>query len=51
MGGSMSDLDTIFLYDAEKELWRKKDQRLAVKRKSFVAISLPEFFTCAKASC
>ena len=47
MGGEMEDMDTIFMYDPEKELWKKKDKRLAVPRKSFVAITLPEFFQCS----
>lgn len=47
MGGEMKDMDTIFMYDPEKELWKKKDKRLAVPRKSFVAITLPEFFKCS----
>ena len=47
MGGEMEDMDTIFMYDPEKELWKKKDKRLAVPRKSFVAITLPDMFKCS----
>jgi hypothetical protein len=44
--GNGVELDTIFQYDAHRELWKKMDKRLGRPRKSFVAIPLPERYKC-----
>ena len=46
MGHEMSELDTIYQYDAGRELWKRMDKKLKRRRKSFVAISLPERYKC-----
>ena len=46
MGHEMSELDTIYQYDAARELWKRMDKRLRRPRKSFVAIPLPERYKC-----
>ena len=43
---NMETLDTIFVYDYEEDLWRKKDKKMSTPRISFVAIALPEFLHC-----
>ena len=47
MGGSSTELDTVFQYDPVHELWKRMDKKLKRRRKSFVAVSLPEHFKCS----
>ncbi|TRY75090.1 hypothetical protein TCAL_13207 [Tigriopus californicus] len=47
MGGDLDELDLVYQYDPMKEIWTVLNQRLRSTRTSFVAISLPNYYTCS----
>lgn len=47
MGGDLDELDLVYQYDPTKEIWTVLNQRLQSTRTSFVAISLPNYYTCS----
>ena len=46
-GDMEGELDTVYQYDAYKELWKMMDRRLKRPRMSFVAVNLPEHYKCS----